>query len=90
MGVVASDSTRLGPHSQRRSVGSGRGRLDQEQGVVDLDVRIAELEPLERLAGLTVCGAKEVARGGALLDGLLQDRAMLQAREVRDPSATPG
>jgi hypothetical protein len=65
----------------RRFVGLRSLRLDEQQGVVELDVGVAELEAVELSVVLAVGGAEEVAGSGSFDDGLRDDAAIFEARQ---------
>ena len=56
----------------RRFVGFCGFRLYEQQSVVELNVRVAELESVERSVVLVVGGAEEVASSGTFDDGLCE------------------
>ena len=52
-------------------IGLSDARFNQQQRVVDLDIRVAKLEPLEGIATLAVSRAEEIPAGRAFNDRLL-------------------
>ncbi len=57
--------------------------LDEKQGVIELHVGIAELETIELARVLSVSGAKEVTSARAFDDGLFEDIAASEARQIQ-------
>jgi hypothetical protein len=58
-------------------------RFDEQERVIKLDIRIAQLEVVECAFMLAVGDAEEVAGDGAFDDRLLKDTAGFQARQVQ-------
>lgn len=57
-------------------------RFDERQCVVDLNVRVAEFEPVEEVVGLAVCRSKEIATGYSTSNRLCQDLPTLEPRRM--------
>lgn len=59
-------------------IGLSDARFNQQQRVVNLNLRIAELETLKGVAVLTVGGTEEIAAGCAGDNGLFQRRPLFR------------